>query len=42
MDWAKNGDGWRQECEELPKECDGQKMDGTWDKNTMIIYCMYT
>ena len=32
----------RQECEELPKEGDGQKekMDGTWDKNTMIIYCM--
>ena len=31
----------RQECEELPKEGDGQieKMDGTWDKNTMIIVC---
>ena len=31
----------RQECEELPKEDDGQKekMDGTWDKNTMIIVC---
>ena len=30
----------RQECEELP-EGDGQKekMDGTWDKNTMIIVC---
>ena len=30
----------RQECEELPKE-GGQKkkMDGTWDKNTMIIVC---
>ena len=29
----------RQECEELPKEGDGQKekIDGTWDKNTMII-----
>ena len=29
----------RQECEELPKEDDGQKekMDGTGDKNTMII-----
>ena len=32
----------RQECEELPKEGDGQmeKMDGTWDKDT--DYCMYT
>ena len=31
----------RQECEELPKEGDGQKekMDGTRDKNTMIIVC---
>ena len=31
----------RQECEELPKEGDEQKekMDGTWDKNTMIIVC---
>ena len=30
----------RQECEELPKEGDGQKekMDGTGDKN-MIIVC---
>ena len=33
----------RQECEELPKEGDGQKekMDGTWDKNTMIIVCTH-
>ena len=31
----------RQQFEELPKEGDGQKekMDGTWDKNTMIIVC---
>ena len=31
----------RQQCEELPKEGDGQKekMDGTGDKNTMIIVC---
>ena len=31
----------RHQCEELPKEGDGQteKMDGTWDKNTMIIVC---
>ena len=29
----------RQQCEELPKEGDGrkEKMDETWDKNTMII-----
>ena len=32
----------RQECEELPKEGNGQKkMDGTWDKNTMIIVCTH-
>ena len=31
----------RRWCEELPKEGDGQteKIDGTWDKNTMIIVC---
>ena len=31
----------RQQCEELPKEGDGQKekMDRIWDKNTMIIVC---
>ena len=35
------GEG-RQQYEELPKEGDGQKekMDGTRDKNTMIIVCM--
>lgn len=33
----------RQQYEELPKEGDGQKekMDGTRDKNTMIIVCMH-
>ena len=32
----------RQQYEELPMEGDGQKekMNGTWDKNTMIIVCM--
>ena len=31
----------RKQYEELPKEGDGQKekMDGTRDKNTMIIVC---
>jgi len=38
--WRRGED--RQQYEELPRKGDGQKekMDGTRDKNTMIIVCM--